>query len=326
MPIEYFPHSVSQAPMMDWSTRHQRRFMRSISRHALLYTEMVTAKALIHGNHEALLKHSPEEYPLALQLGGSDPEELAKATQLAGQHKYYEINLNLGCPSDRVQSGRFGACLMAEPELVKECLSAMQSATNIPISAKIRIGIDNQDPDETLIPFVEKLLPLKLANITIHARKALLNGLSPKQNREIPELQPWRAFDLKARFPEQVFILNGQLDDPVKDHALLKDVDGLMYGRAAYHTPWIFSDVDPTFFATQQPYATREAALRSCFDYLQHELDQGVYLSHFTRHILGLFHGMPRSRLFRRHLSESAHKPGADLSVIEEALRFVGEP
>lgn len=311
--------------MMDWSTRHQRRFMRSISQHALLYTEMITAKALIHGDAETLLKHDPAEYPLALQLGGSDPEELAKATQIASQYPYYEINLNLGCPSDRVQSGRFGACLMAEPNLVAECLSAMQSATHLPVSAKIRLGIDDQNPDETLVPFVEKLLPLRLHSITVHARKALLSGLSPKENRQIPELQPWRAFDLKAQFPEQTFILNGELSNPMEDQQALSRLDGLMYGRAAYYTPWIFSSVDAALFNQPTQHETRQAALRSCFDYVQRQIDQGVYLSHFTRHVLGLFHGLPNARLFRRYLSENAHKPGADLLTLEKALSFVGE-
>ena len=318
------PHIISQAPMMDWSTRHQRVFLRAITRHALLYTEMVTAPALVFGDADRLLQHHPIEYPLALQLGGSDPEQLAKATAIAAQHPYYEINLNLGCPSDRVQSGQFGASLMADPGRVHECLQAMKSASgDIPISAKIRIGIDDQDPDITLLPFVEKISNLDLNTLTVHARKAILKGLSPKQNREIPPLQAHRAVDIKRAFPHLRVVLNGELKDPAADAHWLQELDGLMYGRAAYHTPWCLAGVDTDFFNTAARTTTSAEALRSCYAYINHELTQGMPLSHFTRHILGLFKDQPGARLYRRTLTEDAHKPGAGIEVIERALNHL---
>ena len=314
-------HTISQAPMMDWSTRHQRVFMRSITRQSLLYTEMVTAPALVFGDAERLLEHNPAEYPLALQLGGSDPEQLAAATRIAAQHPYYEINLNLGCPSDRVQSGQFGASLMADPVRVRECLQAMASASGpIPISAKIRIGIDEQDPDKTLLPFVEHIADLNLNTLTVHARKAILKGLSPKQNREIPPLQPERAADIKRAMPHLTVVLNGQLENPAVDSAWLNRLDGLMYGRAAYHTPWCLADVDRSIFGGSAPHDSPEEALRSCYGYLEGELSKGVPLAHFTRHVLGLFKDRPGARNYRRTLTEDAHKPGAGIDVIERAL------
>lgn len=308
--------------MMDWSTPHQRYFMRQITRQTLLYTEMVTANALIHGDAEKLLSHSPEEYPLALQIGGNDPESLNKACQIAKQYPWFEINLNLGCPSDRVQSGAFGASMMADPARVRECLSAMAD-TGVAVGAKIRIGIDDQNPDETLLPFVEQIAGLPLKTLTIHARKAILKGLSPKQNREIPPLDYSQATRVKETFPHLCVVLNGGLTDLTADHQWITPLDGVMYGRHAYHSPWEMAAADPVFFGQPAPHASEQDALRACFGYIETQLSQGMYLSHFTRHIMGLFQGIPGAKQFRRTLSEEAHKPGADLSTIERALTQV---
>lgn len=310
--------------MMDWSTQHQRYFMRKITRNTLLYTEMVTANALIHGDPEILLAHSPEEYPLALQLGGNEPESLYKACQIAEHFPWYEINLNLGCPSDRVKSGAFGASLMADPERVRECLSAMLESGQ-PVGAKIRIGIDDQNPDETLLPFVSRIADLPLQTLTIHARKAILSGLSPKQNREIPPLDYTQAIRVKQAFPNQTVVLNGGLTDLKNDRTWLEPLDGVMYGRHAYQNPWEMCDADPLYFDQPSPYQTPHEALRACYPYLEQKLTDGMYLGHFTRHILGLFQGVPGAKRFRRTLSEQANQPGAGLHTIEQALNSLSQ-
>ena len=308
--------------MMDWSTPHQRFFLRQITQRTLLYTEMVTANALIHGDAEKLLDHSPEEYPLALQLGGNEPEALAKACQIAKQFNWYEINLNLGCPSDRVQSGAFGASMMADPVRVHECLAAMADS-GAPVGAKIRIGIDEQDPDQTLLPFVEKIAGLPLKTLTIHARKAILKGLSPKQNREIPPLDYSQAIKVKAAFPHLNCVLNGGLVDVEQDHRWLDSLDGVMYGRHAYHSPWAMAKADPIYFDQPAPHSTPDQAVRACYPYLENKLSQGMYLGHFTRHILGLYQGVPGAKQFRRTLSEQANKAGSGIHTIETALSHV---
>ena len=308
--------------MMDWSTPHQRFFLRQITRRTLLYTEMVTANALIHGDPEKLLWHSPEEYPLALQLGGNEPESLAKACQIAKHFDWYEINLNLGCPSDRVQSGAFGASMMADPIRVKECLSAMIES-GVRVGAKIRIGIDDQDPDETLLPFVDSIAGLGLKTLTVHARKAILKGLSPKQNREIPPLDYQQAIRIKEAFKHLQVILNGGLTDLAKDHAWVGPLDGVMYGRHAYHSPWEMAQADPLYFGQAAPHATPDQALRACYPYLEKQLSQGMYLGHFTRHILGLYQGVTGAKQFRRTLSENAHRPDSGIHTIEAALSHV---
>ena len=310
--------------MMDWSTQHQRYFMRQITRKTLLYTEMVTANALIHGNPEILLAHSPEEYPLALQLGGNDPESLNKACQIASNFPWFEINLNLGCPSDRVKSGAFGASMMSDPMRVRECLSAMIQS-GVPVGAKIRIGIDDQDPDETLLPFVEHLADLPLRTLTIHARKAILKGLSPKQNREIPPLDYDQALRVKTAFPHQCVVLNGGLNDLARDAQWIEPLDGVMYGRHAYQNPWSMQAADPRYFGVSAPHQHPKDALRACYPYLEEKLSKGMYLGHFTRHILGLFQGVPGAKNFRRTLSEQANQPGAGIHTIESALSHLAQ-
>lgn len=319
-------YRISQAPMMDWSTPHQRYFMRQITKHTLLYTEMVTARALVHGDAEKLLWHSPEEYPLALQLGGNEPELLYKACQIANKYPYFEINLNLGCPSDRVKSGAFGAALMADPVRVRECLMAMLDS-GAAVGAKIRIGIDDQDPDETLLPFVSHLSDLPLKTLTVHARKAMLKGLSPKQNREIPPLDYSQAVRIKNEHPNQQVILNGGLVDLKQDQQWLESLDGIMYGRHAYHSPWSLHRADPLYFNQTAPSQSPFEAVRNCFPYLEARLSEGMFLGHFSRHILGLFQGQPGARNFRRILSEQGNRPGSGIHTIEHALeQIVEEP
>jgi tRNA-dihydrouridine synthase A len=311
------------APMMDWTDRHCRVFHRKLTRHALLYTEMVTAQAIRHGDRKRLLGFDGVEQPVALQLGGSDPNLLAEAARIGEDFGYCEINLNVGCPSDRVQEGRFGACLMAEPQLVAECVAAMQAVVKIPVTVKCRIGIDDQDEIESLDRFVESVSATGCTTFIVHARKAWLKGLSPKENREIPPLNYQRVHDLKAKFPHLSIILNGGLATLERAKDEMQNLDGVMLGRAAYHTPWLLADVDRQFFGTSNPTHNRIEAALAMFPYIEQQLAQGLWLSKITRHMLGLFHGQPGGRMWRQIISEQSHLPGAGTEVLSRALDAV---
>ena len=313
------------APMMDWTDRHCRAFHRVLTRRALLYTEMAVDQAVLHGDAPRLIGFDPAEQPVAIQLGGSDPELLARAARIAQGFGYIEINLNVGCPSDRVQSGRFGACLMREPELVRECLQAMREAVSVPVTVKHRLGVDEQDARESLFGFVETVAQSGVTTFIVHARKAWLDGLSPKENRDIPPLDYDLVRELKAARPELEIILNGGLAD--LDHALEAGagLDGVMLGRAAYHTPWILSEVDARFYGEPARDLDPASALQAYRPYVEARLAEGVRLNAMTRHMLGLFAGRPGARQWRRVLSETAHRPGADWSVVEAAMHAVAE-
>jgi tRNA-dihydrouridine synthase A len=309
---------LSVAPMMDWTDRHCRYFHRLLSPHARLYTEMVTSAALVRGKQLRLLEHSQQEHPVALQLGGSDPQELAEAARLGAQAGYDEINLNVGCPSDRVQSGRFGACLMREPALVGDCVKAMRDAVSVPVTVKCRIGVDDQDDYADLQHFTETMLGAGVEILVVHARKAWLQGLSPKENREIPPLDYQRVYRLKREFPQLLVIINGGITtvDAVQEH--LAHVDGVMLGRAAYHDPYVLARVEAALHGV--PLPTRESVLQHMRPYIEAELARGTSLKHISRHLLGLYQGEPGARGFRRTLSEGAHMPGAGWSLIEQAM------
>lgn len=310
----------SVAPMMEWTDRHCRYFLRLITRRALLYTEMVTAAAAIHGNRDQLLGFDPAEQPVALQLGGSDPDELAAAARVGEDFGYREINLNVGCPSDRVQSGRFGACLMAEPELVARCVEAMIGAVSIPVTVKCRIGIDDQDSEQDLNAFVSAVTGAGCRTFIVHARKAWLEGLSPKQNREVPPLDYGRVYRLKNAHPDLEIILNGGIASLEASADHLQRLDGVMMGRTAYHNPYVLADVDARLFDVGNSPLSREDILEQLILYAERELAKGVRLHHLTRHILGLYHGQPGARRFRRFLSErSAHKD-AGVEVLRQCL------
>lgn len=315
----------SVAPMMDWTTTHYRYLARCLSRRALLYTEMVTTGALIHGDTARFLRHDPAEYPLALQLGGSEPAELAHCARLAEQYGFDEVNLNVGCPSDRVQNNMIGACLMGYPQKVAEGVRAMQEATDLPVTVKHRIGIDGRESWDDLCEFVETVADAGCQTFIVHARIAILAGLSPKENREIPPLKYDWVYRLKAQYPQLEIIINGGIKTigECRDH--LAHTDGVMLGREAYHNPWLLAQVDPEFFGAEAPVTSRHEALRTMFPFIESELSRGVYLGHISRHLLGLFHGCPGGRQFRRHISENAHKPGAGLQVIEHAMSLVPE-
>ncbi|WP_340119183.1 tRNA dihydrouridine(20/20a) synthase DusA [Pelagibius sp. 7325] len=311
---------LSVAPMMDWTDRHERAFLRTLSRRTLLYTEMVTTGAIIHGDRDRFLAFDPLEHPVALQLGGSEPADLAFAAREGAQRGYDEVNLNLGCPSDRVQRGRFGACLMTEPALVADCVAAMIGAVDVPVTVKTRIGVDEVDSYEALVAFVEKIAAAGCRSFTIHARKAWLSGLSPKENREVPPLRYDVVYALKRDFPDLEIILNGgvlTLDDA---QAHLQQVDGVMVGRAAYQTPYVMAEADRLIFGEDVQPKTREQIVADFLPYVERQLIQGVPLKSITRHMLGLFNGLPGARAWRRHLAEEAHKPGAGPDVIEQAL------
>ena len=312
--------------MMEWTDRHWRFFARTMTRHALLYTEMVTAPALIHGDLERLTEHSKTEYPLALQIGGSNPDELYQATQRTKDLGFCEINLNLGCPSDRVQAGCFGAALMADPIRVSECFEAMLNATGNAgpkVTAKIRIGIDDQKPHETLPSFLSMLVSSNIKHVIIHARKAILGGLSPKENRDIPPLDYDLVHSMKNEFPELEIVLNGGLKTIDQCQLHIDHLDGVMVGRAAYQSPQILLDVDQTFFESEPPNQTAFDALMSYRPYVESTLAAGFPLKHLTRHLVGLYHEVPGARQYRRILSERAHLPGADWRVIEDALAAI---
>ena len=295
-------HRIQVAPMMDYTDKHCRYFLRLISKNVWLFTEMITAKAVLHGDQNKLLAYHPSEHPICLQLGGSDPNELASATKIAANYGYDEINLNVGCPSVKVRSGLFGACLMAKPDLVASCIDAMQNASTIPVSVKTRIGIDHQDSYEFLSHFVHTVAKTGCKNFIIHARKALLNGLSPKENRTIPPLQYDVVYQLKRDFPHLTIILNGgveSLDDAQKH---LQQVDGIMIGRKAYQNPYLLAEIDNRFY--QYPtIPNRQTILDNLIPYIEYECSQGTTLHQITRHILGLFQGIPGAKQWRRSLS-----------------------
>ena len=315
----------SVAPMMDWTDRHCRVFHRTLTRHALLYTEMVTGLAVKHGVREKLLGFDAREQALALQLGGSDTAILAEASRIGEDWGYQEINLNVGCPSDRVQGGNFGACLMATPQLVADCVDAMQKAVKIPVTVKCRIGIDDQDSEKDFQNFIDTVAATGCGTFIVHARKAWLKGLSPKENREIPPLDYDRVHRLKASRPDLEIILNGGLARLAEDSSHLEKLDGLMYGREAYHNPWILAAVDPLFANTFAPVATRREAVELMFDYIEENLAMGLPLHRITRHMLGLYHGQAGGRLWRQVLSVEGCKPNAGLDVLRRALDVVEE-
>ena len=305
--------------MMDWTDRHCRAFHRNLSRHALLYAEMITAKAVIHGDRGRLLGFSPEEHPVALQLGGAAADELARAARIGADFGYDEINLNVGCPSDRVQDGRFGACLMAEPELVARAVAAMASAVSIPVTVKCRIGIDDQDSEADLDRFVDIVAAAGCKTFIVHARKAWLDGLSPKENREIPPLDYDRVYRLKARRPELEIIINGGIGSLEAAGRHLERLDGVMLGRAAYQTPYTLSEVDTRCFGAVEAPLTRREAVGRFAAYIEARLGEGVPLHAMTRHVIGLYHGEPGGRRFRRYIAENACRKGAGAEVLREA-------
>ena len=321
--IQKIQHRFCVAPMMEWTDRHCRYFLRLFSRHTLLYTEMITTGALLHGDAERFLRFNQEEQPVALQLGGSNPGELALAAQMGEQAGYREINLNAGCPSDRVQRGKIGACLMAEPILVAECMSAMLESVSIPVTIKCRIGVDELDSLEHLTHFIDTTAKAGCRCFIIHARIAVLDGLSPKQNRDIPPLNYERVFAIKERFPELDIIINGGIRSLDESRIMLEKVDGVMIGREAYQNPGFLSRVDQELFGENYPVVSQQAILAQFINYARKELDNGAALKHMTRHILGLFNGQPGAKQFRRFLSEHAHKNGADIQILEEAGKLI---
>ncbi|MEC6815872.1 tRNA dihydrouridine(20/20a) synthase DusA [Photobacterium toruni] len=310
----------SVAPMLDWTDRHCRYFHRLMSKEALLYTEMVTTGAIIHGKGD-FLAYNEEEHPLALQLGGSNSVDLARCAKLAADRGYDEINLNVGCPSDRVQNGMFGACLMGEAELVAQCVAAMREVADIPVTVKTRIGIDDQDSYEFLTHFIQTVSEKGgCDNFTIHARKAWLKGLSPKENREIPELDYPRVYQLKQDFPQLTMAINGGIKTFEEMEQHLKYMDGVMVGREAYQSPYLMAEVDQRLFGSERPVMKRREVVEAMYPYIERQLANGSYLGHITRHMLGLFQSMPGARQWRRHISENAHKPGAGIEVVQQAL------
>lgn len=317
-------HRFCVAPMMEWTDRHCRTFHRLMTRHARLYTEMVTAEAVIHGDRARLLGFDDAERPLALQLGGSDPAKLADAATLGEAWGYDEINLNVGCPSDRVQEGRFGACLMAEPELVASCVAAMAARVTIPVTVKCRIGIDAQDSEADLTRFIATVADAGVRIFVVHARKAWLSGLSPKENREVPPLDYARVYRLKAARPDLTIVLNGGIETLEACAAHLEHVDGVMLGRAAYQTPYILAGVDRVLFGSDAPPISRGDALDRLVPYVRDHLARGGRLNSVTRHVLGLYHGQPRARQFRRHLSEHGVGEGPGIDVLLDAIAIAG--
>ncbi|MBS7816213.1 tRNA dihydrouridine(20/20a) synthase DusA [Wohlfahrtiimonas chitiniclastica] len=314
-------HRFSVAPMLNWTDRHCRYFYRLMSKQALLYTEMVTTGAILHGDTDMHLRFNAKESPIALQLGGSDPKDLQTAAKIAEDYGYTEINLNCGCPSDRVQKGRFGACLMTEPELVAECFDTMQSAVNIPVTIKNRIGIDHQDDYAFVHRFIDVVSQAGCKTFTVHARKAWLSGLSPKENREIPPLDYDRVYQLKHDFPELMLILNGGIQSPEQGLSVMNNLDGVMLGRAVYHSPFLMNEVDHLYFGDEASDQSPFDVLAALKPYVESELAAGVRVHHIGRHLLGLFNGYPKSRQWRRHLSENMFKDDADFTVFEDAVK-----
>ena len=309
--------------MMEWTDRHCRFFHRLLTRRALLYTEMVTTGAVLHGDRARLLGFDPAEHPVALQLGGSDPRALAECARIGTAFGYAEINLNVGCPSDRVQEGRFGACLMAEPALVGDCVAAMKAVVRIPVTVKCRIGIDEQDPEVSLDALTGAVKVAGVDALIVHARKAWLDGLSPRENRDIPPLDYNRVYRLKRAHPDLPVSINGGIASVEAAAEHLAQVDGVMMGRAAYQEPWRLLSVDPLVFGEPAPFASPKAALEAFLPYVEAELARGTRLHAITRHILGLFRSVPGARAFRRHLSTQAVKPGAGIGALKEAMALV---
>jgi tRNA-dihydrouridine synthase A len=310
---------ISVAPMMDWTDRHCRYFLRLLSPSSLLYTEMVTAAAIVHGDADRFLRFNEEEHPVALQLGGSNPDWMAQATAKAAQYGYDEININVGCPSDRVQSGQFGACLMATPELVADCFSAMTKETDIPVTVKSRVCINDEDSYEFLLRFIEPLVAAGCRKFIVHARIAILEGLSPKENRSVPPLNYERVFRLKQQFPELEIVINGGLGSIADVDAVLRHVDGAMIGRQAYHQPYFLAELEEHFSVDWVP-PTRADVVAQMLPYIEKQVAGGVSLNSITRHMLGLFAGQRGARAWRRFISQHAHRPGAGSEVLVNAL------
>jgi tRNA-dihydrouridine synthase A len=313
------------APMMEWTDRHCRYFHRLLTRRALLYTEMLSTGAVLFGDRQRLLGFDPAEHPLAVQLGGSDPQTLAEAARICADLGYDEINLNVGCPSSRVERGRFGACLMAAPRLVAECVAAMKAGVAVPVTVKCRLGIDDQDPEPALNAFATAVKAAGVDALIVHARKAWLGGLSPKENREVPPLDYDRVYRLKAAHPDLAIVVNGGIAAIGEAARHLELVDGVMMGRAAYREPWRLLAVDPQIFGEAAPAVSPRAALEHLMPYVERALARGERLNAITRHVLGLFRAAPGARGFRRHLAANAVKPGAGAEVLVEALAMVAE-
>lgn len=320
------PWRFSVAPMMEWTDRHCRSFHRLMTRHALLYTEMVTTGAILHGPRERLLSFSSTEHPVALQIGGSDPGDVATAARIGEDAGYVEINLNVGCPSDRVQNGRFGACLMAEPALVGELVNAMKAAVRIPVTVKCRIGVDDQDPEQSLDALADAAVSAGVDALIVHARKAWLKGLSPRENRDIPPLDYGRVYRLKQRFPALPIAINGGITTIEEAQGHLAHVDGVMLGRAAYHEPWRLMQVDPDLFGEPAPLSDPLDVAEAFEPYIARHIEAGGRLSHVARHTLGLFHAVPGARQFRRMLAENGHRPDAGVEVWRAAVECVRRP
>lgn len=313
----------SVAPMMDWTDRHCRYFLRQLSSHALLYTEMVTTGALLHGDRQRFLRYDESEHPLALQLGGSNPADLAACARLAEEQGYDEVNLNVGCPSDRVQNNMIGACLMAHPQLVADCVKAMQDAVSIPVTVKHRIGINGRDSYAELCDFVGAVHQAGCTSFTVHARIAILEGLSPKENREIPPLRYEVAAQLKRDFPQLEIILNGGIKTLVECREHLQSFDGVMLGREAYHNPYLLAEVDQQLFGLNRPAITRSEALSRMRPYIERHIAEGGAMHHVTRHVLGLAQGFPGARRFRQLLSVDVHKAAEPLRVFDQAIELL---
>jgi len=313
----------SIAPMMEWTDRHCRFFHRLLTRRALLYTEMLTTGAVLRGDRTRLMAFEAFEHPVALQLGGCDAVALSASARIGEDFGYDEINLNVGCPSDRVQEGRFGACLMAEPNLVADCVAAMKRAVRVPVTVKCRIGIDEQDPNEALFPFATAVKAAGADALVVHARKAWLKGLSPRENRELPPLDYDCVRRLKAAYPDFDIVLNGGIASLEQAERELAHVDGVMMGRAAYQEPWRLLAVDPLLFGEPAPFRSAKEGARALIPYIENELANGVRLHAITRHVLGLFRAVPGARAFRRHLATEAVKPGAGADVMADALALV---
>lgn len=313
------------APMMEWSTSDCRTFWRMLTKKAVFYSEMVTTGALLHGDRKRFLDYHASEHPLALQLGGSNPNDLAECARIAEDWGYDEVNLNCGCPSDRVQNGMIGACLMAAPELVAECIAAMQNVVKIPVTVKHRIGIDDMEDYAGLENFVRIVAETGCTTFIVHARKAWLKGLSPKENREVPPLQYDKVYQLKQDFPQLNIIINGGITTLAQSKNLLSRVDGVMLGREAYSNPYLLAEVDQQIYGCARPIVSRAEVMEQFTHYCIEQLSKGARLNHLTRHILGLYQGLAGARQFRRVISEQAHKPGAGIEVLERALNAVNE-